>query len=186
MSEREQVWRELIEWQPWSGLTVAECCEEAGVSVASFYRWKKLLTEPQGSRQLRYARMRNGFAPWISSRSASNSKWEAISSFFMEFHFRFWKQGLRVSRSWLPSDSSADAAENEDRTALMAPLAKQSIASDHGSSMRIELPNGMVIHVAGDLDGQRLGDVIIAAGQIHRVHAGATAHGLLQHEVPSC
>ena len=52
--------------------------------------------------------------------------------------------------------------------------------------MRIELPNGVVIHVAGDLDGQRLGDVIIAAGQIHSVHAGATAHGLLQHEVPSC
>ncbi len=24
MSEREQVWRERIEWQPWSGLTVAE------------------------------------------------------------------------------------------------------------------------------------------------------------------
>ena len=38
MSEREQVWRERIEWQPWSGLTVAECCEEAGVSVASFYQ----------------------------------------------------------------------------------------------------------------------------------------------------
>jgi len=30
MSEREQVWRERIEWQPWSGLTVAECCEEGG------------------------------------------------------------------------------------------------------------------------------------------------------------
>ena len=53
MSEREQVWRELIQWQPWSGLTVAVCCEEAGVSVASFYRWKKLLTEPQGPRRLR-------------------------------------------------------------------------------------------------------------------------------------
>ena len=25
MSEREQVWRERIEWQQWSGLTVAEC-----------------------------------------------------------------------------------------------------------------------------------------------------------------
>lgn len=34
MSDREQVWRERIEWQPWSGLTVAECCVEAGVSVA--------------------------------------------------------------------------------------------------------------------------------------------------------
>ncbi len=49
MSEREQVWRERIEWQQWSGLTVAECCEEAGVSVASIYRWKKLLTEPQSA-----------------------------------------------------------------------------------------------------------------------------------------
>ena len=56
MSEREQVWRERIEWQPWSGLTVAECCEEAGVSVASFYRWKKLLTEPQVPRRLRSTR----------------------------------------------------------------------------------------------------------------------------------
>ena len=52
--------------------------------------------------------------------------------------------------------------------------------------MRIELPNGVVIHVAGDLDGQRLGDVIIAAGQIHRVLPGTTSHGLLQHEVSSC
>ena len=56
MSEREQVWRERIERQPWSGLTVAECCEEAGVSVASFYRWKKLLTEPQGRRRPRSMR----------------------------------------------------------------------------------------------------------------------------------
>ncbi len=53
ISEREQVWRGRIESQQWSGLTVAECCEEAGVSVASFYLWKKLLTEPQGSRRLR-------------------------------------------------------------------------------------------------------------------------------------
>ena len=29
-------------------------------------------------------------------------------------------------------------------------------ASDHRSSIRIELPNGVLIHWAGDLDGQRL------------------------------
>jgi len=52
--------------------------------------------------------------------------------------------------------------------------------------MRIELPNGVIIHVAGDLDGQRLGDVIIAAGQIHSVLPSVTAHGLLQHEVSTC
>ncbi len=100
MSEREQVLREWIEWQLWLELTVATCCEEAGVSVASFYRWKKLLAEPQGPRQ--------------------------------------------------------------------------SIASDQGSSMRIELPNGVVIHVADDLDGQRLGDVSIAADQVYSVLCGAT------------
>jgi hypothetical protein len=52
--------------------------------------------------------------------------------------------------------------------------------------MRIDLPNGVVIHVADDLDGQRLGDVIIAAGQIHSVLPGATSHSLLPHEVSSC
>ena len=52
--------------------------------------------------------------------------------------------------------------------------------------MRIELPIGVVIHVARDVDGQRLGDVIIAAGQISGVHSDMTTRGLLQHEVPSC
>jgi len=64
--------------------------------------------------------------------------------------------------------------------------ADDGIAPGHGNSMRLELPNGVVIHVAGDRDGQRLGDVIIAAGQIHSVLPGVTAHGLLQREVLSC
>jgi hypothetical protein len=50
MCEREQVWRELIELQPWFGLTAVEWCAGANVLVASFYRWKKLLAEPQGAR----------------------------------------------------------------------------------------------------------------------------------------
>ena len=149
MSEREQVWRERIEWQPWSGLTVAECCEEAGVSVASFYRWKKLLTEPQGPRRLRSSRRTELQA---SGRKKRASQFVPI-----------------VQR-----DSST------------SPVPPQSIASNHGSSMRIELPNGVIIHVAADLVGQRLGDVIIAAGQIHSRQLGATTHGLLQHEVSSC
>ncbi len=52
--------------------------------------------------------------------------------------------------------------------------------------MRIELPNGVVIHVAGDLDGQRLGDVIVAAGQIQSFHADVTTRDLSQYEVLSC
>ena len=64
-------------------------------------------------------------------------------------------------------------------------------ASDNWSSVRIELPNGVVIHVAGDLDGQRLGDVIISAGQIYSVLPGATVPGvtlpgLLRREESSC
>jgi len=149
MSEREQVWRERIEWQPWSGLTVAECCEEAGVSVASFYRWKKLLAEPEAPRRQRSTQR--------TEVQASGSK-------------RRTSQFVPIVRR----DSSASSGP------------PQSIASDHGSSMRIELPNGVVIHVAGDLDGQRLGDLIIAAGQVHSVLPGKASHGLLQHEVSSC
>ncbi|MEJ7590837.1 MAG: hypothetical protein WKF77_04760, partial [Planctomycetaceae bacterium] len=130
MSEREQVWRERIEWQQWSGLTVAECCEEAGVSVASFYRWKKLLTEPQGARRPRSARR--------TEVQASN-----------------------------PDQRASQFVPIALRNSSTSPGPPQSIASNHGNSMRIELPNGVVIHVAADLDGQRLGDVIIAAGQIH-------------------
>ena len=149
MSEREQVWRERIEWQPWSGLTVAECCEEAGVSVASFYRWKKLLTEPQSPRRPRSTRRKKVRASDPAKRAS-----------------QFVPIALR--------DSST------------SPGPPQSIAADHGNSMRLELPNGVVIHVAGDLDGQRLGDVIIAAGQIHSVLPGVTAHVLMKREVLSC
>ena len=149
MSEREQVWRERIEWQQWSGLTVAECCEEAGVSVASFYRWKKMLTESQGPRRLRSTQR---------TKVQASGPEERASQF-------------------------VPIAVRDSSTQFGPP---QSFASDHGSSMRIELPNGVVIHVGGDLDGQRLGDVIIAAGQIHSVLSGATTHARLQHEVSSC
>jgi hypothetical protein len=54
------------------------------------------------------------------------------------------------------------------------------------TALRIVLPNGVVIHVAGNLDGERLGDVVIAAGQIPgkatAVASGATAAS----EVPAC
>ena len=149
MSEWEQVWRERMAWQPWSGLTVAECCEEAGVSVAAFYRWKKLLTEPQGPRRLRSTRR--------SEVQASGSR--NRTSQFVPIALR---------------DSSTN------------PAPPQTMAADHGSSMRIELPNGVVIHVSGDLDGQRLDDEIIAAGQICSVHADMTTRDLPRHEVLSC
>ena len=144
MSEREQVWRELIESQPWSGQTVAEWCEGASVSVASFYRWKKLLAEPQGARRRR------------SAVPASGSK-KRTSQFVP----------IAVRQPGMRSDDSSPTA------------------SSHGSIVRIEFPNGVVIHVSDTLDGQRLGDVIIAAGQVPCVPSGSTLTGSL-HEVPSC
>ena len=128
MSEREQVWRERIEWQPWSGLTVAECCEEAGVSAASFYRWKKRPTESHRARRLRSTR----------------------------------RTEVRASG---PAKRASQFVPIIQQNSSTHPNPPQSIASDHGNAMRIELPNGVVIHVAGDIDGQRLGDAgIIAAG----------------------
>ena len=149
MSEREQVWRELIESQPWSGVTVAEWCEGAGVSVASFYRWKKLLAEPQRARRRRSTQR--------SEVPASGSKTRA--SQFVP---------IAVRQPTVRSDDS-------DRP-----------ASSQRSSMRIELPNGVVILVSDTLDGQRLGDVIIAAGQIHNEHADMTTLDLPRWEVSSC
>jgi hypothetical protein len=70
------------------------------------------------------------------------------------------------------------------------PTASGPTASSHGSSLRIELPNGVVILVSDSLDGQRLGDVIIAAGQVPCVPSGLKATGMATtgslHEVPSC
>jgi hypothetical protein len=54
------------------------------------------------------------------------------------------------------------------------------------SVLRIVLPNGVVIHVAGDLDGERLGDVVIAAGQIPGKATAVTSCGSGASEVPSC
>jgi hypothetical protein len=156
MNEREKVWRELIEWQPWSGLTVAECCQQAGVSVASFYRWKKLLTELQPTAADQRTPRKRKTAPPASGLKKSSSQFVSIA--------------LR--------DSVTNSGGSKDAALGAAP--------GHRSSMRLELPNGVVIHVADDMDGQRLGDLIIAAGQIQSVHAAMTTRDLSQHEVLSC
>lgn len=43
MSEREMYWRQVIQKQPSSGLTVSRFCEREGVSTASFFAWRKRL-----------------------------------------------------------------------------------------------------------------------------------------------
>lgn len=41
--EREAFWRNLIELRESSQLTVNEICQQGGVSLASFYHWRKRL-----------------------------------------------------------------------------------------------------------------------------------------------
>ena len=41
--ERRRFWQGLIRSQRSSGLTVAETCEQAGVTVPSYYAWKRKL-----------------------------------------------------------------------------------------------------------------------------------------------
>ena len=49
--ERKQIWRDLVERQPTSGLNIARFCADAGVSQNAFYVWKKrLLTITQQDR----------------------------------------------------------------------------------------------------------------------------------------
>jgi hypothetical protein len=40
----ERVWRERLERQRGSGLSISAFCEHEGVSTASFYRWRRQLT----------------------------------------------------------------------------------------------------------------------------------------------
>lgn len=42
---REAYWRDAVERRERSGLTVAEFCEIEGVSTASYYNWRKRLSE---------------------------------------------------------------------------------------------------------------------------------------------
>jgi transposase-like protein len=48
-AERQRFWQELFAKRATLGLSVAQVCEEAGVSQATFYAWRKRL---QSSRQV--------------------------------------------------------------------------------------------------------------------------------------
>jgi hypothetical protein len=47
--ERKQFWRDLIERQPRSGLSIVRFCADAGVSQNTFYVWKKRLLTRQAA-----------------------------------------------------------------------------------------------------------------------------------------
>jgi hypothetical protein len=152
MVRLEQVWRERISWLQSSGLTVAAGSKELGVSVASVYRWKKLLAETLCSGEQQPIRRRRT----IPATAAPQTTLPLVA--------------VRI-RDEAPSVTAARPAATGDvsRTVL-----------------KITLPNGVVIHVSEDLDGQRLGDVVIAAGQIPRTSAMTTACSEQAGEVLSC
>jgi len=51
-ADRDAFWRKLIAQQACSHLTVAELCQQAGVSSASFYAWRQRLKAPGGGTSL--------------------------------------------------------------------------------------------------------------------------------------
>ena len=46
--EKELRWRDILNRQPGSGLSVRQFCAEEGVSEPSFYAWRKRLTKRRG------------------------------------------------------------------------------------------------------------------------------------------
>jgi transposase-like protein len=50
-ADRESFWRELIARRESSGLTVAELCQRAGVSTASFFVWQRRLRKHKPMRR---------------------------------------------------------------------------------------------------------------------------------------
>jgi transposase-like protein len=60
-TERQRYWRELIGRQRSSGRSIAAFCRETGVSVASFYEWKRKLRQQKPS--ARPSGKRTSFAP---------------------------------------------------------------------------------------------------------------------------
>jgi len=59
VSSKAEVWRELIQRQKKSGLTVAAFCQQQGVSGWSFYQWRKRLAMNQ---PVRFALVETGEA----------------------------------------------------------------------------------------------------------------------------
>ena len=116
MVRSEQWWRRLLADQQQSGRTVRECCQVAGVHVSSFYRWQKLLAAVKSSGYER--RQRKSVLTPVDDDDHADP-----SSGFVPVKIR--QNGLR-----------AVAAERS--------AAEDFVVGCGG--LRVELPNGVVIH----------------------------------------
>jgi hypothetical protein len=160
MVRSEQWWRSLLADQVRSGRTVAECCDAAGVHVASFYRWKRLLAQ---SALTATAGVRR------KSGSAEGSP-----------------RLVGRQSDFLPVTIKASAARSD---AAGATCTEQSVSADLRSftgGVRVELPNGVVIHVSAEIDGQRLGELVIAAGKIPCASDDSAVRHVTQRGAASC
>lgn len=51
MTKRESYWRQALERQTRSGVSIAAFCEAEGVSTASFYAWRRRLRDSRSRRR---------------------------------------------------------------------------------------------------------------------------------------
>jgi hypothetical protein len=70
--ERERFWRDLIERQPASGMSIAQFCKQSGVSANSYFVWKRRLRRQIGEpeRGHRASRPRRNSGEGSSHRKA--------------------------------------------------------------------------------------------------------------------
>jgi hypothetical protein len=156
MVRSEQWWRRVLADQQQSGMTVRECCQVAGVHMSSFYCWQKLLAT---------AKAPSDAAPLRKSvlTPVDDDDHAGPSSGFVPVKIR--------------------------QNRLRAVAAERSAAEDFivgCGGLRVELPNGVVIHVSAEIDGKRLGDIVIAAGQIPRSDSNSRICHAVQAEEESC
>ena len=60
-TEKELHWRQMVDRQAGSGLSIRQFCEKEGISLPSFYAWRKRLVEcqPNGRRTRKPRRRRD-------------------------------------------------------------------------------------------------------------------------------
>lgn len=70
--EREQFWRDLIERQPTSGISIVRFCKQAGVSANSFFVWKRRLRSQNGQAHRGRPTSRSRTRPFASSTRSND------------------------------------------------------------------------------------------------------------------
>ena len=118
-------------------------------------------------------------------------RWQKLLAAVKTFGYerRQWKSGLTPVDNDDAGPSSGFVPVKIRQNGLRAVAAERSAAEDFivgCGGLRVELPNGVLIHVSAEMDGKRLGDIVIAAGQIPRSDSGSKICHVVQSEEESC